>query len=197
MFNYFHSFLHPRNSLPREEVKNCKKTCTFFKFPLKFSPPQNSSSVSHTHIQLQKKEENLQPLSYKTIVYIHSDILKVTARQLNPLQPCTENRPWPVERTSTLSSLRCALCASFSLVFTSGYWFCRNSSSSASSCSSVKMVRWRLVRLCTWAELGSSWRASPDLQGSGSAAGGHPYWQAAGGDTWVQLSKQTGKKKYI
>lgn len=104
---------------------------------------------------------------------------EVTVKQLNHLQICTEATHWPVKRTSTLSSLRCALCASFSLVFTSGYWFCRNSSSSASSCSSVKMVRWRLVRRCAWGELCSSLRVSPDLQGSGSVAAGHTYWQAA------------------
>lgn len=31
---------------------------------------------------------------------------------------------------------------------TSGYWFCTKSASSACSCSSLKMVRWRRVRRC-------------------------------------------------
>lgn len=38
--------------------------------------------------------------------------------------------------------------ASRSRVPTSGYWFCTKSASSACSCSSLKMVRWRLVRRC-------------------------------------------------
>lgn len=81
--------------------------------------------------------------------------------------------------TSTRSSLRWVRCASFSLVFTSGYWFCRNSSSRASSCSSVKMVRWRLVLLCTWPGGCSSFWASPSLHCSESTAGLQPYGQAA------------------
>lgn len=83
--------------------------------------------------------------------------------------------------TSTLSSLKWVCCASFSLVVTSGYWFCRNSSSSASSCSSVKIVRCRLVLLCAGPGDRSSLWASPGPHGSVSIAGGHAYWQAAGG----------------
>lgn len=98
---------------------------------------------------------------------------------------------WHSGLTSTLSSLKWVCCANVSLVFTSGYWFCRNSSSSASSCSSVKMVRWRLVRLCAWPGDGSSRWASPSLHVFESIAGGHPYGQAPGRKSDLTLGRKT------
>lgn len=55
------------------------------------------------------------------------------------------------QSTSTFSSLKCTLLASCSLVPTSGYLVSWKRFSSASSCSSVKMVRCRLFRRqCSW-----------------------------------------------
>lgn len=120
--------------------------------------------------------------SVSTVVFIHIYIISRPSYLIKTIM-------WCCIVTSTLSSLKWVRCASFSLVFTSGYWFCRNSSSSASSCSSVKMVRWRRVLLCWLGDCSSLWVA-PSLHESERIAGFQPYWQAAGRRSDLRLGEQ-------